>query len=48
MLKTETPHELESRTPEDIDGEIYVRLGKKNLSWRALVLVAMFTITAGG
>ncbi len=48
MLKTETPHELDSRTPEDIDGEIYVRLGKKNLSWRALVLAAMFTITAGG
>ena len=48
MLKTETPHELEQRSEEHIDGEIYVRLGKKNLGWRALVLLAMFTITAGG
>ena len=48
LLKTETPHEVEHRASEDIDGEIYVRLGRKSVGLRALVLLAMFAITAGG
>ena len=48
MLKTENPPEIKHRAPEDIDGEIYVRLGKKNVGLRALALLAMFAITAGG
>ena len=47
-LRTEIPNEVEHRTSEAIDGEIYVRLGKKNVGLRALVLMAMFAITAGG
>ena len=47
-LKTEIPNDIEHRTSEEIDGEIYVRLGKKSVGLRALALLAMFAITAGG
>ena len=47
-LKTPSPADTLSRTPEEIDGEIYVRLGKKHVSWRAAVMLALFALTAGG
>ena len=47
-LKTESPANTPNRTPEEIDGEIYVRLGKKHLSWRAAMMLALFALTAGG